>query len=444
MSIRAFFLRNLFWLNDLFHGSPIGKQYREIKFIQEHSAKEGEMYRRNALENLLRYAQTHTKFYAKYTSMKLSDYPIMNKMKLIEHYDEIKVDEASIPNQIGPVYVQKTSGSTGTPFAIFQDTRKRQRRIAELKYFGKIVGFNSHDKLIHLRAWNRYQNKTAFQAKKENIIPFDISCMSDSDLKELFRLIYAEKAVCLRSYASSFGLIADYARRHPVDCPRSKSLKISIAGGEMLADEIRSMMKRFVGGDIISQYANEECGILAQERIPTNDKDNFMYMNNASYFIEVLKFDKDEPAEYGELGRIVITDLHNLAFPVIRYDNGDAAILRPPNEYSNGYPVIEKLYGRRLDIVYTTHGEPIHPIALGREFKHYSMIRQWQFIQIAEKEYKIRVSTVSASDCDEVKKIIEPLKNIIGRDAIFNFEFVDEIPVLVSGKRKMVVNEWKK
>lgn len=39
-----------------------------------------------------------------------------------------------------------------------------------------------------------------------------------------------------------------------------------------------------------------------------------------------LKMDSDEPAEDGELGRIVITDLYNYAFPILRYDNGDTAI----------------------------------------------------------------------------------------------------------------------
>ena len=368
----------------------------------------------------------------------------MNKADLIANYDKLKVDESEIPGQIGPVYVQKTSGSTGTPFKIYQDTLKRARRVAELKYFGEIVGFKSHDKLIHLRAWNRYQNKSASQSKNENIVPFDISRMGDSDLKELFRLIYDEKAVCLRCYASPFKLIADYARRHPKECPRSRTLKISIAGGEMLEDETRAMVKKYLGGDIISQYANEECGILAQERTPTSCADNVMYMNNASYFIEVLKFDRDEPAAYGELGRIVITDLHNYAFPVIRYDNGDAAMLQLPNEFSNGYPVIGKLYGRRLDIVYTTKGEPIHPIALGREFKHYEKIRQWQFVQKGETDYSIRISLFAAEDKDEVLKIEKPLRDIIGNDALLHFDFVEEIPVLASGKRKMVVNEYKK
>lgn len=444
MSLRAFYLRNKFWFFDWLKGSPIGNQYREIEYIQEHTAEEGAPLRKKALENLLDYARKNTVFYSKYTSLRLEDYPVMNKSQLIEYYDEIKVDSDKIPNQVGPLYVQKTSGSTGTPFTILQDTRKRQRRVAELKYFGKIVGFDSHDELVHLRAWNRFQSKTPTQGKKENIVPFDISRMGDEDLAELFHIIYKKKIVCIRSYASSFQLIADYARRHPETCSKPSHVRIAIAGSEMLDDSIRPSYKKYVGGDIISQYANEECGILAQERVPTVDSGNVMYINHASYFFEILKFESDEPAEYGELGRIVLTDLHNMAFPVIRYDNGDVGMFLPPNEYSRGYPILGKLYGRRLDLIFSTSGKAIHPMAFGREMKHYDEVLQWQFIQKGEKEYLLRIALKPDGQRGSMERVYPPLKNILGADANIGIEFVNEIPVLASGKRKMVVNEWKK
>lgn len=443
MSLKAFYLRNKFWLMDWVKGSPIGRHYREVKFIQEHSAEEGAALRQKALEKLLRFVQKNTKFYADYSSLSLADYPVMNKAKLIENGDRIKVDYEKIPQQEGSVYVQKTSGSTGTPFTVLQDTNKRRRRVAELKYFGKIVGFNSHDELVHLRAWNRFQSKTPTQGKRENIVPFDISRMGDDDLAELFRIIYEKDIVCIRSYASSFKLIADYARRHPETCSRPSKVRIAIAGSEMLDDAIRPFYKRYIGGDIISQYANEECGILAQERIPTKDADNVMYINHASYYIEILKMDSDEPADYGELGRIVITDLHNYAFPIIRYDNGDVGMFLPPDEYSRGYPVLGKLFGRRLDLIYSTSGKAIHPMALGREMKHYEEVLQWQFIQKGEKEYLLKVALSNGSEQGALDRVYPPLKNILGDDANISLEFVNEIPVLASGKRKMVVNEWR-
>ena len=439
MDLNACYLRTKFWIQDYLKGSPIGKPYREIKFIQEHSYSEGFAIREDALHRLMDFARENTSFYKDVKGYDLCSFPIMNKMMLIEHYDEICVKAESIPGQQGDIHIQTTSGSTGTPFKIPQDTRKRQRRIAELKYFGKIVGFRTHDKLIHLRTWNRWQQKTAKQIKSENIIPFDIATMDGGALKRLCALTVKEKAVCLRGYASSLGRLAEYADGKGYDFP---NLKIAIAGAEALQDDTRALYKRVMKSEIISQYANEECGILAQERVPTNDSDNRMYWNHSGYFFEVLKFDSDQPVEYGELGRIVITDLYNYAFPLIRYDNGDTAMLLPPDEYSNGYPVLGKLYGRRLDLTYNTSGAAIHALTYGRILKHYDNITQWQFIQEGEKDYVLKV--VIRGNNYDLNNIIDQLKEYLGKDAIISIEYVDDIPVLASGKRKPCVNNWKK
>jgi len=171
--------------------------------------------------------------------------------------------------------------------------------------------------------------------------------------------------------------------------------------------------------------------------------DNKMYFNHASYFIEVLRLEDDEPAGYGELGRIVITDLHNYAFPVIRYDTGDTCILQAPDKFSKGYPVIEKLFGRRFDLTYTTSGTPIYPLAYGRAIKNYACISQWQFVQKAEKLYELRV-VLCEHNVEILDKLKEEIKCIIGEDADLQFREVENIPILTSGKRKPVINEWKK
>mgnify|MGYP005883626283 CR=1 FL=1 len=442
MDINALFLRKKFWFYDFIFGSPIGKPYKEIEYISEHSCIEGQVIREQKLKDILNFAIKNCPFYYTVKSDNLSDFPIMNKSKYIDSYNQIRVPEDKISHQNGTVHIQRTSGSTGTPFAVPQDTMKRQRRIAELKYFGRIVGFNTHEKLIHLRAWNKWQEKTTKQIKSENIIPFDISELSDDKLEELRKLIIESNAICLRGYASSFDIIAKYVIEHPIE---HSSLKICIAGSEALHDNVRALVKKYLNCEIISQYANEECGILAQERIPTKESDNVMYFNNAGYYFEFLKMDSDEPAEFGELCRIVITDFHNHAFPIIRYDNGDVGIISKPDEFSNGYPVLQKLYGRRLDVCYTTDNIPLSPMVIGRILKHYEDISQWQFIQKSQNEYVLKVimrNEISA--VDYLQSPIGILKKHLGQSAIISIEQVNDIPVLNSGKRKSVINEWKK
>lgn len=442
MDFNALCLRARFWLQDYLHGSPIRKQYNDVKYFAEHTELEARERKKAKLEQLLRYVQVNSIYYSKFTSMNLSDYPIMNKMTLIENMEQIRVKDEVIPGQVGTVHIQRTSGSTGVPLAVAQDTLKRQRRVAELKYFGKIVGFTTHEKLVHLRTWNRWQSKTNKQIKNENIIPFDISKFDKSDMERLCHILVSEKVVCLRGYATTISNIANYIKDSGKEW-NFPCLKVVIAGGEALYDEVRQMVKDYMHCEIISQYADEECGILAQEKVPTLSADNVMYFNQGSYYFEILKLESDELAEYGEIGRIVITDLHNYACPIIRYDCGDTGMLLPPNQHSKGYPIIGKLYGRRFDLTYSTDGKAISPLAYGRILKNYDNISLWQFVQEGEKKYILKLKILKG-DINQFSELVENFKEILGAGADLKIEEVDELPVLFSGKRKPVVNNWQK
>lgn len=207
MDIKSIILRKTYWINDWFHGSPIRKQYLDIKQIQEKHS-EGEKLRKQHLYELLSYAVANSPYYKNCNPNNLLSFPIVNKNILRDNYDKIQIPVSKIPYQKGIVHVQHTSGSTGTPFHIHQDTRKRQRRIAELKYFGEIVGFKSHAPLVHLRIWTRWQNKSRWQSFKENITAFNMSNLSEARIGELCDIIRKKKILCLRGYASSFANIA--------------------------------------------------------------------------------------------------------------------------------------------------------------------------------------------------------------------------------------------
>lgn len=438
MTILSKILKYRFWIKDYFHDGAIRSHYLNIKHIQEGDEQAREA-REKLLSELLRYVVKNTQFYSKKTSSDLTNFPVVNKSILQEHYNEILIPESQNPWQCkGKYHIQKTSGSTGTPFAVPFDKRKRARRLAELKYFGDIVGFKSHDKLVQLRIWTRWQKKTSRQSFWENIVPFDISNLNDVNLGLLCDTINKVKAKCLRGYASSFDILAQYVGKNDLKLP---SLKIIIAGSETLFDSTRELVQKNIGCDIISQYANEENGILAQERI--KDKKHFFYLNHSGYFFEVLKFDSDEPAAYGELGRLIITDLFNYAFPIIRYDNGDNCIMELDGITQK--PYISKLFGRRLDMIYNTLDEPVFPMTLARILKNYDVIRQWQFIQENRDRYVLKLALYSDGELQKMveNEILTQLEELFGKDSDIRFAYVNEIPVLNSGKRKSVVNLWK-
>lgn len=433
MSIGGSIRRMVYWTNDYLHGSPVGRHFREIKKVLN-DYNGGVILQKKALDHLLCYAHEHSAFYAAFDSEKVENFPVVNKNVLIKNYKNVTVNGAEIPEQkTETIHVQKTSGSTGTPFAVLQDTRKRNRRVAELKYFGEIGGFKSHEKLGQCRVWTKWQSKSKRQQFAENILAINISKMDESTVRNLVETVRKKKVTALLGYANWFDQVALYLSEHPARLP---SLKVIFTGSEMLKEQTRAELKRLIGCHVLERYSNEEQGILGQQSIYGGVE---YYLNHASYYFEVLKLDEDAPAEYGELGRIVVTDLYNYAFPLIRYDTGDTGILSSGNRISKGWPYISKLYGRRLDLIFDTLGNPVQPMALARVLKNLKGIIQWQFVQTAEKEYKIRLNMekdVSVNAC------IGELQEILGDDAVIAVELVDEIPVLSSGKRKPVVNEW--
>jgi phenylacetate-CoA ligase len=69
-----------------------------------------------------------------------------------------------------------------------------------------------------------------------------------------------------------------------------------------------------------------------------------------------------------------------------------------------------------------------------------SKLLQFQIIQKEKKKYELRlIVSEKYSDSEEIAR--NRLKSYLGSDAIIEVNFVDEIPLLKTGKRKIVINE---
>lgn len=437
MSFGGFIRRSIYWTNDCIHGKKVRKHYNEIGTVLSDYEK-GHIIRDKNLDLLLKHSVKYSEFYKSFAGRKLKEFPVVNKSILIQNHDAVTVDIKNIPEQeTETVHVQRTSGSTGTPFAVFQDSRKRYRRIAELKYFGNDIGFKSHEKLGQCRIWTKWHSKSKWQSFRENIFPINIGKVDDNSLKEICEQIRKNKIVSLRAYASWYERLAEFLEQHQEYISDLKSIKTAILISEALNEVTREKIKNLIGVSIVECYADEEAGIMAQQK---PDDTNY-YLNHAGYVFEILKLDSDEPAEYGKLGRIVITDLYNYAFPLIRYDTGDTAILAKGNNTSHGWDYLSRLYGRRLDLIYDVNGNALHPMNFARVLKNISGIVQWQFIQKDETVYVLKLNADKELN---MNSLMSEIKEIVGKDADITVEMVNDIPVLASGKRKPVVCEWKK
>lgn len=441
MGFRTFYLRKKYWLNDFLHGSQMWKQYRDVVQIIDNQDVAGGK-RQEYLKSIVKYAKENVPYYMRLSGLEtLSDFPIVNKQKYLSDYDSFCVAKDRIPYQKGELHVQKTSGSTGTPFAVPQDTRCRMRRIAIIKGENEKIGFHSFDAMMHLRAVSHYWNDSRdfLYIKDLNIWYVDNANLRASKISEIIKLINEKDINFVRGYMTSLDMITRYMEERQLKFNHKVTF---ISVGELLQEWLRKRVVDYLKCDIISQYGNEENGIFGQSYI--NGSGRHINMNGAGCIVEVLKMNSDEPAEIGELGRVVVTDFTNYAFPMIRYDIGDLAA--PCEYYPDGtIKSIDKLSGRVTDMIYNTQGEIIDIYnSIPTEIYNNPLVKQYQFIQTDEKEYLMNISTENDNVKTEEQKFIDKLKDVLGDDASVKINWVNELPVLSSGKRKIVINEWKK
>lgn len=434
MSLGGSVRRGIYWANDRLHGSGVRSQYDELS-VSMGNPKEGRRIQREKLDRLLSYATENCPFFSSCDPSDLGSFPITDKAVMIGRATDILVPPALIPGQEGAVHRQRTSGSTGTPFEIAQDTQKRNRRVAELKWFNAMSGFESHERLGQCRIWTKWQSKSRWQSFCENIVPINISKMDDSTIEALCETVSARRLTALRAYASWYTALADYLRRRPEEVAKLGTLSVCFSSSEALDGPTREYLESVVGCSMVEAYANEENGLLGQQ-LPGSTT---YVLNHSGYVFELLKLDSDEPAGEGEVGRIVLTDLHNYAYPFIRYDTGDTGVMEP--DAAGAWPALVRLYGRRMDLIHDAAGNPVHPMVFARVLKNLPGIRQWQFVQKGRRSYELRINRGGEGLFDE-RSARAALAPVLGDGADLTFAYVEGIPVLASGKRRPVVCEW--
>lgn len=417
-------LRTIFWREDENEGSPVRAQYEQIKSVLANTNAEWVL---EHLSKIKEHAIKETEYYKNY---KVTDnFPVMDKSLLIQNMEACKAKKGF---QL-PIHMTYTSGSTGTPFAVAQDYMKRKRTIADLKVFGELCDYPSHERMIFFRIINEKLHRTKEQEDRENIYYFDSSMMDENHLQKMLNKILEKKPRIVFSYSSTLVELAKYAEKQkiPTDQYRMKSI---LTAGEALPEEERLRMQRVFGCKIYRRYSDMEMGILGQDM---GDGGAYL-LNYGSYYFECLKVDSDEPAADGEVGRIVVTDLFNYAFPMIRYDTGDLGIMSQAN---GEFPRLTEIFGRNRDCVYTPEGALLSPAKISTSMWGIEGLKQWQFIQNTKDSYTLRLN---GGEEMQTQIVFEKLQKILGTSARITIQKDEEIPVLASNKRRAVINEYKK
>ena len=265
-----------------------------------------------------------------------SQLPVLEKETLRSDPDAVRS-----PGFQGRTNTHVTTGSSGVPLRV---TRSREAgaygRASQLRgrgWFGVAPGDRevrfggaSIEQLGRMRARviDRMMNRVRLNAGD----------LSEERLAEYLRTLRRVRPSILYGYPSAVAIFASYVER--CGAGEEIGLKLVQTSSECLFPHRREAIERAFGCAVADEYGAAEVSILAME-CPRGG----MHQSAESLLVEILD-DRDRPVPEGEPGQVVVTDLNNLAAPLVRYRLGDRARLIPGScECGRGLGRIEVLQG---------------------------------------------------------------------------------------------------
>jgi len=252
------------------------------------------------------------------------------------------------------IFLNKTSGSSGTPFIFAKDNYCHALTWASIIYrFGWYgIDFNnSYQARFYGIPMDFIGNKKErFKDFLSHRFRFPIFDLSDEVLEGFLNHFRIKKFDYINGYTSSIVLFAKFLQNKNIVlttiCP---TLKVCMVTSEMLFEEDKILLQKQLGVPIINEYGASELDLIAFEN-PQNE----WQVNSETLFVEILD-ENNQAVPNGTEGRIVITSLCNKAHPFIRYDIGDIGILDEKSTLQK--PILKKLIGRTNDIAVLPSGK---------------------------------------------------------------------------------------
>ena len=441
MSPLAFLRNKSYWILDAATGGKVRTACGEIERMDAANCDDVAVreHQQNRWRALYEQAVKTTEFYAPFSGKDFKEFPVINKNTIRSQQDRFM----SSAYEKDKLYQMSTSGSTGTPFVCYQNVEKKKRVNAEIIYYSGKVGYRLGENLSYIRTVVKQVKKSKLKQFMQNQTLIHCGQLSDVGIEGLIEELrrYSKKnrgGVTLLGYSSTYTAMKDYLRRKGIDVIPGVHVTGAIASSDMLFDETREAMNRAFGNiHMVSRYSNEENGVLGQDE----GINNVFPINEADYIVEILDAEGNE-VENGTIGRIVVTDLYNYAMPMIRYDTGDVAAIEILEINGRKRRCLTNFSGRRVDVIFDTQGNALSPYVITNHMWSFPDVTQFQVVQTGEKQYvlKLNVQKEFAREQD----VIRLMNQLLGENAEITVERVEEIPVLASGKRQYVVNQWQK
>lgn len=315
--------------------APVIEGFIRREFLEPQAASDLEALE---LQRIIGYARARVPFYRDHQQWRearfdgpvdralLASLPVIVKTDLRENFEAFR--SAQLPSGERVLYETRSSGTSGTPARVLFSQHAGLAFGLLSQRMHRWERFDPRSKQAVIRQARVLPHKDGAPLKDGEILRQDgwmyvrdffqtgpqVAITRGNPLEFQLKVLRDETPVYLATSPSLMEALVYAAQGKPVD-----SLQGLRTLAATLPEAVRRQIETSTGLPIQQPYGLNEIGAVAT-RCPAG-----RYHVNAEHCVVEVVDENQQPCKPGELGRVLVTGLTNVAMPLIRYDTGDLA-----------------------------------------------------------------------------------------------------------------------
>lgn len=348
--------------------------------------------------------------------------PVVTKAELTAAGEEAYCEDRKKSSRVW----LKTSGSSGSPLSLpFTRADKARRALKELRAL-LANGYSFGDRMMILVEPRCLVEKQAWMQKLGFLRREYVSIFAEES-QQLAKMRSLRPQV-VYGYTSTLRILADAILS---DGARLSRPKILVSSAELLDLSTRRLLKEAFGVEPVDFYGSMEFGWIAWQ---CSERRGY-HVNSDCLIVESLR--DGRPAEPGQEGELVVTNLHSDAAPLIRYATGDAGVLgREKCSCGRSLPLLTAISGRLVDFLVRPDGHKLSPYVVTCAIEDVPGVRQFQVVQTSPDE--VTVHLIASTDRSTVEQVRTAVASAMGIGTRIVVEQASSLSPEPNGKFKVV------
>lgn len=209
-------------------------------------------------------------------------------------------------------------------------------------------------------------------------------------------------------------------------------VKLLISDSEVLDDFSRQFISEVIGRPVLDFYGSVENGCIA-----------FQLAGSQKYFLNEDLVMVENKNKESNVSDVIITNLRNTTFPIIRYQIGDVV------DFGDGksdisdinLKTIDGIQGKYLDFIVLPDKSIISPHIPKQELTHLTGIKKFQIIQREIDKVIVKIERDKEYSEQIEQNILSKLNHVFKNQIVCSIEYDDTLSKKITKKFKVIQSD---